>query len=567
MTAPRSLIAAATTVAVAVAACTGEDAGGVRTAVTDSGPAVTDDDGAVDPVGSDPVVTDENVPSDVLPNDVVAGDVDATALRLDQPWRPAIHYAPPYGWMNDPNGLSYVDGRYHLFFQYNPLDVDFGDIGWGHAVSDNLVDWETWPVAIEPEPDQLIFSGSLVNDVDGTSPLCEPDQEPSCLVAVYTTDRTGSEDSTQTQDIAVSDRAGIEFTKYEGNPVIDLGSADFRDPKVFWHEGTARWIMVVVLPIDRQVVLFGSPDLVVWEELSRFGPLGAIDGIWECPDLFPAPITDAGPDGPSEKWVMKVDLNPGHIAGGSGGQYFLGEFDGTTFTPDEPTAPLPRWVDWGQDFYCATTFHAADDDQGRPLWLGWMNNWNYATELPTFPWRGSMTIPRRLELTESGDGRLALTQRLPQQVTDMADDATRLDDLTGRDGPDSSPDDPGLPPAFLLDVEPPDEGSVTLGLVDGDGTVVAEVFIDVSGDAVQIVRPDESNAGPDGFAGATPPAPLGSGPVTVLVDRASVEVLADQGRTSITSLILPIAEIADVTVHGDGVADGAIDVRLTGLSG
>ncbi len=480
---------------------------------------------------------------------VATGGTPASALRLDQPWRPALHYAPPYGWMNDPNGLSFVDGRYHLYFQYNPLDVDFGDIGWGHAVSDDLTEWETWPVAIEPEPDQLIFSGSLVNDVRGTSPLCEPDQEPSCLIAVYTTNRQTPDGAIQTQDLAVSDRAGIEFTKFDGNPVLDLGSADFRDPKVFWHDATERWIMVVVLPIERQVVLFGSTDLVGWEELSRFGPTGAVDGIWECPDLFPAPVTDAGPDGAREKWVMKVDLNPGHVAGGSGGQYFLGDFDGTTFTPDEPDAPLPRWVDWGQDFYCATTFHAGADGEGRPLWLGWMNNWSYATELPTFPWRGSMTIPRRIELTTGTDGRLALTQRIADEVLEGAADAVALDSVA--DSGDSGGDDRrGLAASFLLEIDVPRAGRAALQLLDTDANVLAEVVFDADADTVQIIRPADTNAGPDGFAGATPSAPLGTGTVLALVDRASVEVFADDGRTSITSLILPIAEIADVNVEG-----------------
>ncbi len=490
------------------------------------------------------------------------GQVTATgALRLDQPWRPTIHYAPPYGWMNDPNGMSYIDGRYHLYFQYNPLDVDFGDIGWGHAVSDDLTGWETWPVAIEPEPDQLIFSGSLVHDVRGTSPLCEPAQEPSCLVAVYTTNRQTPDGAIQTQDLAVSDRAGIEFTKFDGNPVLDLGSADFRDPKVFWHDETERWIMVVVLPIDRQVVVFGSADLVGWEELSRFGPLGAIDGIWECPDLFPVPVIGAGADGPSEKWVMKVDLNPGHIAGGSGGQYFLGDFDGTTFTPDENDAPLPRWVDWGQDFYCATTFHQGEDDQRRPLWLGWMNNWSYATELPTFPWRGSMTIPRRIELTTGTDGRLALTQRVADEILAGTADAIELDELDERDNVPERGDGMALPTSFLLQVDPPEAAVATIILADTDGNVLAEVVLDAAADSVRIIRPEATNAGPNGFAGATPDAPLGLGEVSVLVDRASIEVFADEGRTAITSLILPIAEIGDVTI--DGLDAG--DVRITSL--
>ncbi len=533
MSRTRTAIAAVAAATVAVAACSGGSDDGAAPATL------------IEPPGGD-------------------GQAAATSsLRLDQPWRPAVHYAPPYGWMNDPNGMSYIDGRYHLYFQYNPLDVDFGDIGWGHAVSDDLTEWETWPVAIEPEPDQLIFSGSLVHDARGTSPLCEPAQEPSCLVAVYTTNRQTPDGPIQTQDLAVSDRAGIEFTKFDGNPVIDLGSADFRDPKVFWHDATQRWIMVVVLPIDRQVVVFGSADLVGWEELSRFGPLGAIDGIWECPDLFPVPVTDAGADGPSEKWVMKVDLNPGHIAGGSGGQYFLGDFDGTTFTPDEPDAPLPRWVDWGQDFYCATTFHQGEDDQRRPLWLGWMNNWSYATELPTFPWRGSMTIPRRLELTEGADGRLALTHRLADEVLASAGDAVELDEFGASDGGADERDGMGLPASFLLQVDRPEADVATLGLVDVDGNVLAEVVLDAAADTVRIIRPQDTNAGPDGFAGATPDAPLGVGEVSVLVDRASIEVFADEGRTSITSLILPIAEIADVTV--DGLDPGV--VRVTALAG
>lgn len=517
--------------ALAIAACDG-DAG-------EPADAPVDDDVAAEPL--DPPSADGDS----------VDRVEVNALRLDQPLRPAVHYAPPFGWMNDPNGLSFVDGRWHLFFQYNPLAVDFGDIGWGHAVSDDLTTWETWPVAIRPEPGRLIFSGSLVVDRAGTSPLCEPDEQPSCLVAVYTTHRDGPDGTIQTQDIAVSRRAGIEFEKYEANPVIDLALADFRDPKVFWHPDSRQWVMVVVLPIDRQVVLFGSPDLVGWTELSRFGPLGAVDGIWECPDLFPVPVADQREGDPAEKWVMKVDLNPGHVAGGSGGQYFLGEFDGTTFVPDEPDAPEPRWVDWGTDFYCATTFHEGNDDRARPVWLGWMNNWDYATELPTFPWRGSMTIPRRMELTHDADGRLALSQHLPDQ-------------LLARAGPSTDPADAdSIPAAFLLDVDLGDDVSaprVSVGL-EAAGQRAATIVLDRSDGTVSVERPADANAGPERFAGATPPAPLGEGSVTILVDRASVEVLADDGRTSITSLMLPLDPIDEIVVDGD---DG-VDVTMRGL--
>ena len=515
---------------------------------------------ARDPVDGTPqdVLDPPSVAGTAAPDGGSEGDVadPVTSLRSDQPWRPAIHYAPPYGWMNDPNGLSYVDGRYHLFFQYNPLSIDFGDIGWGHAVSDDLVSWETWPVAIEPAPGELIFSGSLVADRAGTSPLCEPDQDPACLVAIYTTHRDRDGAIVQTQDIAVSDRGGIDFVKYDGNPVIDLDLADFRDPKVFWHDETQRWVMVVVLPLERQVVLFGSPDLVAWEELSRFGPIGAVDGIWECPDLFPVPVIDGPAGAPATKWVMKVDLNPGHIAGGSGGQYFLGEFDGTTFVADEPDAPSPRWVDWGPDFYCATTFHDGADEAGRPLWLGWMNNWTYAADLPTFPWRGSMTIPRRIELTEGEDGRLALTQRLTGELIDRL----RQDGETAvSNGVEVTA------PAFVLRVDPfadgdvaDSGGSASVVLEDEVGAVVAEIQIDRSLRTVRVARLEETNAGPASFAGESPPAPLGDGSLTILADRSSVEVLADEGRTSITSLVLPIGDIEGIRL--EGLAPDAVEL-------
>ena len=324
--------------------------------------------------------------------------------------RPELRYTPPFGWMNDPNGLSHVDGRWHMFFQYNPNSIDFGNIGWGHAVSDDLVKWTTWPTAIEPTADQLIFSGSLVTGAG--DPPCPSDLAPelsaTCMVAVYTTNRQRPDGPIQTQDLAVSTDAGATFTKFDGNPVIDLGSADFRDPKVFYDDELSRWVMVVVLPVERQVVLFGSPDLITWEELSRFGPIGSTEGIWECPDLFPAPILDDTAARVGERWIMKVDTNPGHPAGGSGAQWFVGTFDGVAFIPDDDQ-PLPRWVDHGRDFYCATTFHDGADELGRPLWLAWMNNWDYAGELPTFPWRGSMTLARRVWLRDAG-GSLELVQ-------------------------------------------------------------------------------------------------------------------------------------------------------------
>lgn len=458
--------------------------------------------------------------------------------------RPELHYTPPFGWMNDPNGLSRVGDRWHLFFQYNPYSIDFGNIGWGHAVSDDLVDWETWPVAIEPEGLHLIFSGSLV--ADPASPVCEGEEVDGCMVAVYTTHRSQPEGVVQTQDLAVSRDGGRTFAKYEGNPVLDLSATDFRDPKVFFHEETGRWIMVVVLPLEHQVVLFGSDDLVAWTELSRFGPAGSTEGIWECPDLFPLPVVDDDRT-VGTRWVMKVYLNPGHIAGGSGAQYFVGSFDGTVFVPDAEQA-LPRWVDWGTDFYCATTFHDGDDEEGRQTWLGWMNNWSYAGELPTYPWRGSMTVPRQLWLVPDQDGsvpELAQAPVLPERDVAKEQVAAGVIDLPAG--------------AQRLDVSSQDGGALTLLAGDVEVATVEWNF----DEGIRVLRETAGNRGPDGFATSTPFAPLSdrAAEFSVVVDAGSVEVFANGGRTVVTSLLVPVGDIDRLSVSGDGVS-----VELTDLA-
>lgn len=460
--------------------------------------------------------------------------------------RPELRFTPPFGWMNDPNGLARVDDRWHLFFQYNPYSIEFGNIGWGHAVSDDLRTWESWPVAIEPTADELIFSGSLVT---GGSPACDAASgEGECMIAVYTTNRIGPGGVIQTQDLAASRDGGRTFAKFGGNPVIDLAAADFRDPKVFFHAGTERWIMVVVLPIERQVVLFGSSDLVSWEELSRFGPLGSEEGIWECPDLFPAPVVDGAGDAIGERWVMKVDTNPGHPAGGSGAQWYVGEFDGVEFRPDADQ-PLPRWLDHGRDFYCATTFHGGADELGRPVWLGWMNNWTYAGELPTFPWRGSMTLPRRLELRPV-EGGVELVQEI---------------ELGG------APAEPwageGLPPgAFRVDLDveldgaPSDRAGRPVVELRAAGTPVAHVVWNDVGDAVVLERTAAGNDSPESFPGRSLPLVLGDDGVSMVVDANGIELWRADGTGWITSLLVPIAALDELVV-GDGVEVEVTDLR------
>ena len=269
---------------------------------------------------------------------VAAAPADAPPA-YDQTYRPQFHYTPANNWMNDPNGLVYYQGKYHLFYQYNPEGNTWGNMSWGHAVSADLVHWKELPVAIPYDAEELVFSGSAVVDKNNTSGLGTKANPP--LVAIYTSAKPGS----QSQALAYSTDGGLTFTKY--GTVLDIGSAEFRDPKVFWYAPAKQWRMVVVKATEHKVSIYSSPNLKNWTHLSDFGPTGAVGGVWECPDLFPLAI-DGNPR--NVKWVMIVSLNPGGIAGGSGTQYFVGDFDGTTFTSDDPASYTPPTGTVLQDF-------------------------------------------------------------------------------------------------------------------------------------------------------------------------------------------------------------------------
>ncbi|HEV7282057.1 MAG TPA: glycoside hydrolase family 32 protein [Pirellulaceae bacterium] len=258
------------------------------------------------------------------------------AVTYDEPYRPQFHFTPPRNWMNDPNGMVYYDGEYHLFYQYNPEGDRWGHMSWGHAVSPDLVHWEHLPLALAEEDGVMIFSGSAVVDWKNTSGFGVDGKPP--LVAIYTGHQAGRQD----QRIAYSVDRGRTWTKYDGNPVLDLKMADFRDPKVSWHEPTSRWIMTVALPAEQKVHFYASNDLKSWKFTGEFGPAGMTQGLWECPDLFELPLESppgSTREGGGSKWVLIVNINPGSPAGGSGCQYFIGEFDGSRFVAD-PIPPL-----------------------------------------------------------------------------------------------------------------------------------------------------------------------------------------------------------------------------------
>lgn len=318
-------------------------------------------------------------------------------------YRPNFHFTPETGWMNDPNGMFYLDGTYHLFFQHNPDDNVWGNMHWGHATSTDLVSWEEQPIALKPDKNGTIFSGSAVYDRNNTSGLGTESNPP--VVAIFTyhdveAERQGRKDF-QTQAIAYSLDQGKTFKKYEGNPVLpNPGIRDFRDPKVTWDNYHDQWVLV--LSAGDKTMIYGSQNLIDWKLLSEFGKgFAAHGGVWECPDFFPMEV-----EGSDEvKWVMIQSLNPGGYNGGSGTQYFIGEFDGKNFTPDPSMANLGKdhsyWIDFGKDNYAGVTWSNVPQSDGRTLFIGWMSNWQYANEVPTDPWRSTSTVARELSLKKT----------------------------------------------------------------------------------------------------------------------------------------------------------------------
>lgn len=309
----------------------------------------------------------------------------ALPLFAQEKHRPRLHFTPPSMWMNDPNGLFYANGTYHLYYQYHPQSTVWGPMHWGHATSTDLLHWNHQPIALYPDSLGLIFSGSAVVDRQNTAGFGK-----DAVVAIFTShnldwEKAGRIDR-ENQSIAYSNDQGYTWTKFTGNPVLkNPGIADFRDPNVSWYAPGNKWIMALATQ-DRET-FYSSKDLKTWTRESDFGAkIGAHGGVWECPDLFPMQV-----DG-QEKWVLLVSINPGAPNGGSGTQYFVGDFDGHTFTPQDSET---RWIDYGRDNYAGVTFHETDK---RRIFMGWMSNWDYATVVPTQAWRSANTLPRDLTL-------------------------------------------------------------------------------------------------------------------------------------------------------------------------
>lgn len=324
----------------------------------------------------------------------------------DEQYRPQIHYTPNANWINDPNGMVYDNGTWHLYYQYNPSGNGWGNMSWGHATSPDLIHWTEQPVAMRRNELGDIFSGSAIIDKDNVAGF-----GAGALLAFYT-----ASGEHQQQCLAYSIDGGNTFTQYEGNPVIpNVEKADFRDPKVFYHEESGKWIMSLARGWDHVIEFWGSTNLKTWNPLSEFRIDNARvnQGQFECPDLIKLPYNG------TEKWVLIISNNPGGVAGGSATEYLIGNFDGTTFTPDALDYPL--WLDYGADNYAGVTWSNSPD--GRAILIGWMNNWNYAGDVPCDPWRSAMTLPRELTLVEV-NGKPILASKVVSELDAIAGEWT-----------------------------------------------------------------------------------------------------------------------------------------------
>ena len=480
-----------------------------------------------------------------------------------EPFRPQLHFTPATNWMNDPNGMVFYDGEYHLFYQFNPFGDKWGHMSWGHAVSRDLLHWEHLPVALYEENDVMIFSGSAVVDWKNSSGFGRDGKPP--MVAIYTGHYTKK--PLQNQHLAYSNDRGRTWKKFSGNPVLDIGEKDFRDPKVMWHELTKRWVMTVSWPTQHKVRFYASPNLKDWTHLSDFGPAGSTKGIWECPDLFPLRVEGKRD---AEKWTLIVNVGSGAPAGGSGCQYFVGDFDGKQFTLD---ASFPGgkdaalWADWGRDFYAAVSWSDIPKRDGRRLGLGWMSNWEYANDVPTSPWRSAMSIPRELTLRETPDG-LRLIQQPARELEKLRGKRHRLTKATLAEanawlarlkaGSD------------LLEIAAefesvPASGELGLRIITAaDEATVIRCQPGVGRLSLDRTRSGRVDFHPK-FSGIhTAPVRLTDGRLRLhlFLDASSLEVFASGGETVLTDLVLPTSGSRKMELYSEG---GTVAARLQSL--
>jgi fructan beta-fructosidase len=466
-------------------------------------------------------------------------------------FRPRYHFTAPKNWLNDPNGLVYYEGEYHLFYQADPeAPVGTGRKWWGHAVSADLISWAHLPIALAPDRLGSIWSGSAIVDWRDSSGFFEGGHG---LVAIFTQWNDGA----QSQSLAFSRDRGRTWATFAGNPVLpDPGYGDFRDPKVFWHAPTGRWAMI--LAAGDRAVIYTSPNLRDWTFASEFGAdQGAHHGVWECPDLFPLPVEGEADD---ERWVMPISVNG---PGGSATQYFVGHFDGAVFNnANAPATTL--WADHGRDNYAAVSWSDLPPADGRRLWIGWMSNWQYAGVTPTAPWRGALTVPRQVTLRRNAEG-VRLAQAPVTELRALRGAGRAFSDVHVGAGAT-------IPLPFAADACEI-IATFALGSARECGLLVrvgarehTRVGYDVATASVFVDRTDagESAFHPQ-FAGRhAAPLAADGGKVTlhIFLDRCSVEVFGNGGTAVITDLIFPRADSVGVALYAHGGDAIAVSVEI-----
>ena len=415
--------------------------------------------------------------------------------------RPQIHFTPMRNWMNDPNGLIFYKGLYHLFFQYNPEGDQWGNMSWGHATSDDLFRWKEHPVAIEYTPTHAVFSGSVVVDYFNTTGFGS--LENPAMVAIFTEHQ--HDQTRQVQSLAYSLDDGQTWKRYGSNPIMDLEMKNFRDPKVTWNRVNECWVMSVVKPEEQTVCFFASDNLKEWRLLSEFSAKDSAAGIWECPDLFPLSVDG---DSSNTKWVVFISVNPGGVTGGSGTFYFVGDWNGKEFIPDDVEM---RWLDYGRDNYAGVTFNDAPDN--RKIYLGWMSNWEYADKIPANPYRGAMTVPRELSLVKQGSKTLLLQNPVKELVTTTVLDYTfTIKPTSGKSG---------------MRFSRSDGTSFEVGY-DADSKMIyldrTAMWFAFASNRIESAHFDSEGA---------------EFPVRVIIDSSSIETFVSGGRLALTDLLAP----------------------------
>jgi fructan beta-fructosidase len=440
-------------------------------------------------------------------------------------YRPNFHFTPKQGWMNDPNGMVYLNGQYHLFFQHYPDGTIWGPMHWGHAISSDLVQWKEQPIALYPDSIGMIFSGSAVLDKNNTSGLGREGLSP--LVAIFTQhfmpgEKAGRTDF-QNQSIAYSLDEGKTWTKYAGNPVLKTPNIkDFRDPKVIWHTPTQKWIMS--LAVADHVEFYSSPNLINWTKESEIGKnLFAHGGVWECPDLVHFNLNG------KTIWVLLVSMNPGGPNGGSATQYIVGDFDGHVFKPYSTDI---KWMDYGPDNYAGVTFSNVGD---RNILIGWMSNWNYANVVPTEKWRSAMTVPRELSLIEQNNSnsnvnskRFLLVSRPVKELTNAFTEISSKENVI--------PNRIDIKDLKAIDFEIVLSNTYNEKLIVGYHADKKQFYIDRTKAGVSNFN--------DGFASVAVAPRLSNATnmdMSILLDKTSIELFADGGRTVMTALFFPTA--------------------------